>query len=1150
MFVYLSKKISTPNNSQIQCVSWMKTLGFIATGGEQGFLKVLKLPPNEVNRYGQQSSSSRSSTNLTVNQNLNGHKGNVLIAEWNEFYHKLTTSDSNGLIVLWLVQNDNWFEEMINNRNKSAVIGMAWSHDGHKIVIAYKDGQTIVGSVEGNRLWSRNIANDLLAVCWSRDSSMLYFGLDDGEVLAYDASGTFIQKVHMVCLEKDLHRDTIISMNWFVPVFRSEEHSVLKRSASISNDRPKFLVAYRHGVIQVMRNENDANPVIIKLPNMILCKAKWSPDGSVIAICGILTDKSGQKCVIHFASAYGEPLRNLQIPGQTITDISWESEGLRLCAAVDSHLFFANIRPNYKWAYCSQTIIYTYEKVENAEHCVVFFETKLEETFLKYTKQVLAITSCGEYCVLITRAQDQVNQYFMQICNGIGTTLDSKYFNIEPKYVAMNETQVVIANNLSFTTWQYSIPYASSQGYNTQSDASNSFENTEQRLERKHSYFLAFRDSGTVHRYALPDVTFQSSFTLNCRVEKVELNCAGTRIAVLTNEGLKLYKLTENNAEGLNFVRHDAWNMKWDEEKDDSIAIMEKSKLYIVRNTETEEPVVNGGYICCFRSLIVRTVLLDEIMQNPQTPHKSFIIDVEIKVKSNLSAFKFQSFRHVKNLLDNMKIHEATAFIEKSNHPKLWALLAEVALNRLDTAVAEHAYVMLKDYAGIQLIKRINALQSDELKKAEVAAFYGRIDEAEKIYIENDRFDLAIALREKMNDWFQISDMLQKNNQPNDELLRKAWNNIGDYYVERQKWKEAESYYEKAENYAQLIPCYLMNDEYEKLEQMAKQLPDNHELLVEIGELFLDAGLCEEAVQCFIKWEYAVELSKTHNLRDIDTLLNRYVEQFKGNNERTLAVVQLYKKAGKYLQAARMIFDIASNERKKHAEALRMKKLYVLGALLVEQYHKQSKAEVARDSHNKSEAEIALKGLLEEDSKLSLSDSILIDNAWRGAEAYHFYMLSQRQLYEGDVDRAMTTALLLTDYEDFIEPVEIYSLLALSSCVARQFGVCSRAFIKLESLDSFTADEKKAYQKLALNIYTKYPPEDTRVNHVLCTECNSQIPDFCSICPVCEFKFSRCIASGRPILDYQFWLCSTCKHRAYQKEMDTRKFCPLCHEGI
>lgn len=59
---------------------------------------------------------------------------------------------------------------------------------------------------------------------------------------------------------------------------------------------------------------------------------------------------------------------------------------------------------------------------------------------------------------------------------------------------------------------------------------------------------------------------------------------------------------------------------------------MEKTKLYIVRNKEIEEPIVNSGCICSFKNLVVRTVLLDELMKNPETPHKSFIIDVETKV--------------------------------------------------------------------------------------------------------------------------------------------------------------------------------------------------------------------------------------------------------------------------------------------------------------------------------------------------------------------------------------------------------------------------------------------------------------------------------------------------------------------------------------
>lgn len=42
----------------------------------------------------------------------------------------------------------------------------------------------------------------------------------------------------------------------------------------------------------------------------------------------------------------------------------------------------------------------------------------------------------------------------------------------------------------------------------------------------------------------------------------------------------------------------------------------------------------------------------------------------------------------------------------------------------------------------------------------------------------------------------------------------------------------------------------------------------------------------------------------------------------------------------------------------------------------------------------------ALMGIFDSDDNLEV-DSKIVDNAWRGAEAYHFLMLAQRQLYEG-----------------------------------------------------------------------------------------------------------------------------------------------------
>lgn len=112
-----------------------------------------------------------------------------------------------------------------------------------------------------------------------------------------------------------------------------------------------------------------------------------------------------------------------------------------------------------------------------------------------------------------------------------------------------------------------------------------------------------------------------------------------------------------------------------------------------------------------------------------------------------------------------------------------------------------------------------------------------------------------------------------------------------------------------------------------------------------------------------------------------------------------------------------------------------MKKLYVLAALLVENYHTQvknsqqskargKKSEVLLNLHFHVHISIslllhytedrvwmlqacsALAGLLEEDSS---SDTRIVDNAWRGAEAYHYFLLAQRQLYSGNIEVSMNT---------------------------------------------------------------------------------------------------------------------------------------------
>ena len=90
-------------------------------------------------------------------------------------------------------------------------------------------------------------------------------------------------------------------------------------------------------------------------------------------------------------------------------------------------------------------------------------------------------------------------------------------------------------------------------------------------------------------------------------------------------------------------------------------------------------------------------------------------------------------------------------------------------------------------------------------KKAEIAAYCLDFDGAEKMYIDMDRKDLALDLRIRLGDWFRVVQLIKTGASGDDALLEKAYNKIGDYYAERQRWRQAVNYYGQARNYEKLV---------------------------------------------------------------------------------------------------------------------------------------------------------------------------------------------------------------------------------------------------------------------------------------------------------------------------------------------------------
>ena len=75
--------------------------------------------------------------------------------------------------------------------------------------------------------------------------------------------------------------------------------------------------------------------------------------------------------------------------------------------------------------------------------------------------------------------------------------------------------------------------------------------------------------------------------------------------------------------------------------------------------------------------------------------------------------------------------------------------------------------------------------------------------------------------------WFRVVQLAQSaaSGAVNDEVLKDAWDHIGDHYRDRQQMDKAAQYYVQAKNWAQLANCYAKLESYEKLNAMVSELP-------------------------------------------------------------------------------------------------------------------------------------------------------------------------------------------------------------------------------------------------------------------------------------------------------------------------------------
>lgn len=139
------------------------------------------------------------------------------------------------------------------------------------------DGAIITGSVDGNRIWGKEIKGSTLTkVEWSPDGKVILIGTSEMEIQVFDNMGNLIKKIPLSTMKSayskaDSLQDTsnLIEIKWF-------KHYQIERA---------LLIAFDDGRIHLMKNENDDSPLVLNT-EMTTTSVNWNPFGDMFAVTG------------------------------------------------------------------------------------------------------------------------------------------------------------------------------------------------------------------------------------------------------------------------------------------------------------------------------------------------------------------------------------------------------------------------------------------------------------------------------------------------------------------------------------------------------------------------------------------------------------------------------------------------------------------------------------------------------------------------------------------------------------------------------------------------------------------------------------------------------------------------------------------------
>ena len=436
------------------------------------------------------------------------------------------------------------------------------------------------------------------------------------------------------------------------------------------------------------------------------------------------------------------------------------------------------------------------------------------ERVAKAYDNVIAIQGGGKYCMLITF--DSGTEYSVIVCDEVGTVLSTKQLNIEPDHISMTDKTIVITDHRNVYIYILTLnsheenhsSYLSSPHNSSGMERMFDIHDTSKHPSKVKSIYsinnelinpritavcatpalcLIAKEDNNILVYSLPNITKLNEISLECCVPRmIQANCDSTKFSIIDNHNifqiLDLEKRPNSKVGIRSYLRstdeEHIWAMRWSADDPDTCVIMDEGKV-----TEIDvEDVINkhemlphsNGYLIDVSNMEVTLLFLEEIMSQTDV-----ILDYCIQI---LPSKALEEARTI--LMKEIQNQDLLTKFPRVSHKLLWKLVAFQSLEKVDFATAGKAFILAQDHAGLVFTEDMTSLNDQHLQQAEAYKFIGRYNDAEKFYLDNNRFDLAIQMNVDVGDWSRVTSLIVKGRLDN-SFVKETWFTMAEYFANR-----------------------------------------------------------------------------------------------------------------------------------------------------------------------------------------------------------------------------------------------------------------------------------------------------------------------------------------------------------------------------